>query len=148
MAGPGYLDQVSGAQSVTASSTHGGHDQANLYDGHRRQHLHRQGGHVQLHVRHRPGAGRSSTRPMASNSIPAFARHAGDTAYIYAGAGYEDFVCDALSSTLTATNAAGALIMLDTTLGFSRVYAFGNPGDTAHVHNATVNVVTGFTRLP
>jgi hypothetical protein len=77
-----------------------------------------------------------------------FARHAGDIANVFAGIGFEDFVCDALSSTLTATNAAGTLTMVDTTLGFTHVYAHGNPGDTAHVHNSSVNIVTGFTLLP
>lgn len=147
MAGPGYLDQVSGAQSVTANSTHGGHDQANMYDGSGASTFTASGGTFSS----MSGTDQGRSFLNKANGFKfnsGFARHAGDTAYIYAGIGFEVFVCDALSSSLSATDAAGALTMLDTTLGFSHVYARGNPGDIAHVHNTAVNTVTGFTLLP
>ena len=52
-------------------------------------------------------------------------------------------------SYLYATDADGGLAMFDGAYGFSKVYAYGpaHATDFAYVHDAKVNIVTGFQRL-
>jgi hypothetical protein len=147
MTGANYYEYVSGAGSVTAVSSGSGHDRAYQYDG---------TGACTFTA----NGTTSSTMAGTNNGVTflntalgfkftyAYARHAGDTANLNAGAGVELFYGSTSSSYLAAYASTGALTMFDGVYGFSRVNAHGAPGDRAYVFNASVNKVTGFSLIP
>jgi hypothetical protein len=147
MSGQGYFNLVSGAQSVTATSTSGGHDQAYHYDG---------SGPSIFTVIGSSSSTMSGTdhgQSFVNKAVGfkfnyGFATDGNDTAILNAGAGPEVFVGDTADSYLYAA-VGGDLTMFDAAYGFTKVYANGAAGgrDIAYVHDTHVNTVTAFHRM-
>jgi hypothetical protein len=144
MFGQGYFNLVSGAQSVTAMSNSGGHDQAYQYDGSGPS-IFTITGSVSSTMSGTDNGQSFLNRAVGFAFTYAIASHGNDTAVINAGAGPEVFVGDTSESYLYAAT-DGNLSMFDAAYGFTKVYANGANGgrDVAYVHDAKVNIVTGF----
>ncbi len=146
MSGTGYYNYVSGAGSVTATSTTG-HDIAYFYDGTGASTFTANGATSSTMTGTDHGLAFSNTA-LGFKFNYGIARHAGDVANLNTGPGNEVFVGLATLSYLYSYTGS-VETMLDQASGFSHVNAVATTGsnDDAFDYAPSVNSVTGFKHL-